>query len=331
MNDTHINIILFGLFVFMLLMTGVVYAAFHLMASPRQSIQKRLKKLQTRFHDRSDPETKNNSNSIALNKEGSALDQFVKSVLPRPIALKKRLAQAGLKMGLGEFGAFSFIIFSGLSVLLKLALNLPLMLAFLIGLLAGLALPHYGLKRMIKKRKTQFTTLFPDAIDLIVRGLQSGLPVSDSIASVGREIADPVGVEFKRMSDSIRLGKPMDEAMWDTAERLDTADFKFFVISLSVQKETGGNLAETLSNLSKILRKRQQLKLKIRAMSSEGRASAMIVGMLPFIMLGLLMSINYDYASILFTDQRAIVVSIIGLIWMGFGVFIMSKMINFEI
>lgn len=333
MDGSNINLILAGLFVLLLLVFGIFYAAFNLMSTPNQKMQSRLHKMSSRFgqNPKDSKEGDEQAQSIALNVEGSALDQLVKDFLPRPIELKNRLAQAGLSMGVGKYSIISLVTGLISVFIMSIIVGFPFVLSLLIGVFLGLFLPHFTISRMIKKRKTAFIGLFPDAIDLIVRGLQSGLPVSDNIASVGREIPDPVGIEFTRIADNMRLGKPMDEAMWETAERLDTPDFKFFVISLSVQKETGGNLAETLSNLSTILRKRQNLKLKIRAMSSEGRASAMIVGLLPFIMLGLLMFINYDYASILFTDPRAIIVSIVGLAWMGLGVFIMSKMINFEI
>ena len=335
MDGSNVNFVLAGLFMLLLLVFGIIYAAFNLMATPSQKVQKRLVRLSNRFGQRSDghgdDDGEDKAQSIALNVEGSALDQLVRDFLPRPIELKNRLAQAGLSIGVGQYSLIGLILAVLSVTILSIIIKVPFVLALLIGVFLGLFLPHFIVSKMIAKRISAFITLFPDAIDLIVRGLQSGLPVSDNIASVGREIPDPVGIEFTKMADNMRLGKPMDEAMWETAERLNTPDFKFFVISLSVQKETGGNLAETLANLSMILRKRQHLKLKIRAMSSEGRASAMIVGMLPFIMLGLLMVINYDYASILFTDPRAIIVSIVGLAWMGLGVFIMSKMINFEI
>src|SRR3546814_6834106 len=135
---------------------------------------------------------------------------------------------------------------------------------------------------LVNKRQDKFLAIFPEAIDLIVRGLKSGLPVTESINAVGREMDDPIGTEFRRIGDDIRFGKTMTEALWAATDRLSVAEFKFFVISLSVQQETGGNLAETLGNLSGILRSRQQMKLKVRAMSSEGRASAMIIGSLPF-------------------------------------------------
>ena len=123
----------------------------------------------------------------------------------------------------------------------------------------------------------------------------------------------------------------MEETLWDTANRLDTPEFKFFVISLSVQRETGGNLGETLSNLSHILRQRQQMKLKVRALSSEAKASAWIVGLLPFIMYGLILLLNPDYGMVLIEHPKGNMAAMIGLVWMVLGIGVMGKMTNLEV
>jgi tight adherence protein B len=133
------------------------------------------------------------------------------------------------------------------------------------------------------------------------------------------------------VSDKMKIGRTMEAALQDTADRLGTPEFQFFVITLAIQRETGGNLAETLSNLADVLRKRAQMKLKIRAMSSESKASAWIVGSLPFVVFTLVWFINPTYMSNFFTDQRLMVAGIGGLIWMSIGAFIMAKMVNFEI
>jgi tight adherence protein B len=133
------------------------------------------------------------------------------------------------------------------------------------------------------------------------------------------------------VTDKMKIGKTMESALQDTAERLGTPEFQFFVITLAIQRETGGNLAETLSNLADVLRKRAQMKLKIRAMSSESKASAYIVGALPFIVFTLVWLINPTYMQNFFVDQRLIVAGMGGLVWMSIGGFIMAKMVNFEI
>jgi tight adherence protein B len=129
----------------------------------------------------------------------------------------------------------------------------------------------------------------------------------------------------------MKIGRTMEAALQETSDRLGTAEFQFFVITLAIQRETGGNLAETLSNLADVLRKRGQMKLKIKAMSSESKASAYIVGSLPFIVFTLVWMVNPAYMGGFFEDQRLIVAGLGGLGWMSIGVFIMAKMVNFEI
>lgn len=200
-----------------------------------------------------------------------------------------------------------------------------------IGVLVGAGLPHMAVNYFIKKRLTDFTSKFPDAIELLVRGLRSGLPVTETLSVVAHEIPGPVASEFKGVVERMRIGRTMEEALQETADRLNTAEFQFFVITLAIQRETGGNLAETLSNLADVLRKRAQMKLKIRAMSSESKASAYIVGALPFIVFGLVWWVNPHYLQGFFHEDRLIATGLGGLVWMGLGAFIMAKMVSFEI
>ena len=203
--------------------------------------------------------------------------------------------------------------------------------AIFMGIAAGLYVPHMITGRMGRKRIAKFLGSFPEAIDTICRGLRSGLPITETIATVGHELPDPIGIEFSRISDSVRMGRSLEESMWEVAPRLDTPEYRFFIIALAIQRETGGNLAETLGNLADLLRKRRQLKLKIKAMSSEAKASAMIIGSLPFLMFGLLMFVNADYVMVLLQDPRGKIMMSAGVTWMSIGIFVMKKMINFEI
>ena len=204
-------------------------------------------------------------------------------------------------------------------------------LAMTVALLVAAGLPHLVVNRAIKKRTNAFISKFPDAMELLVRGLRSGLPVTETFSVVAQEIPGPVGEEFKIVIDRMKLGRPMKDALQETSDRLDTTEFAFFCITLAIQRETGGNLAETLSNLADVLRKRAQMKLKIRAMSSEAKASAYIVGSLPFIVFGLVWWANPEYITKFFIDERLMVAGLGGLIWMSIGVFIMAKMVSFEI
>lgn len=300
--------------------------------NPTQKVMRqRMLKLRSRYTPNPRNKTADAARRLLITARDSSFDDALKRILPRPAELRQRLNRTGRSISLGQYAGASGVCIVVCIILFLIFTPLAVAPAMLFGLVAGIGLPHMTVNRLIKRRQEKFIKLFPEAIDLIVRGLKSGLPVTESIYAVGREMEDPIGIEFRRMSDDIRLGKTLTDALWAAAARLDTPEFKFFVISLSVQQETGGNLAETLGNLSSILRARQQMRLKIRAMSSEGRASAMIIGGLPFIMFGLMMVLNPDYASVLYTDPRAQMVSVGSMIWMGMGMLMINKMISFEI
>lgn len=244
--------------------------------------------------------------------------------------LRLRIAQTGKKWTLQQYFYASGGIAAVIMTLLLIK-GAPMFLALAVGLLAGAGIPHFGLGFMISRRLKKFTTNFPDAIELLVRGLKSGLPVGETLGVVASEIPGPVGEEFRLVTEKVKIGKPMEDALQDTADRLGTAEFQFFVVTLAIQRETGGNLAETLANLADVLRKRAQMKLKIKAMSSEAKASAYIVGSLPFVVFGLVWTVNQKYLAGFFFEPRLMVAGIIGLVWMSIGVFIMAKMVNFEI
>ena len=250
--------------------------------------------------------------------------------ISRTDKLRLRLAQTGKKWTLAQYAYAS----GGIAFLVMALLWLkgaPLFLALFAGLLLGAGLPHMVVNFFIARRIKKFTASFPDAIELLVRGLKSGLPVGETLGVVAREVPGPVGEEFKMVTEKIKIGKSMEDSLQETADRLGTAEFQFFVITLAIQRETGGNLAETLANLADVLRKRAQMKLKIRAMSSESKASAYIVGSLPFFVFGMVWTVNPAYLAGFFYEPRLIIAGIGGAIWMSLGVFIMAKMVSFEI
>ena len=246
----------------------------------------------------------------------------------RAEALAGRLDRTGKNWSISQY------IYSSLGLALAIALIVflrsgALLLSLGVGLVIGGGLPHLVVNRFIKKRTNDFK--FPDAIELLVRGLRSGLPVTETLAVVAQEVPGPVGIEFKGIVERIKIGRTMEESLQETADRLGIPEFNFFCITLAIQRETGGNLAETLSNLADVLRKRSQMKLKIRAMSSESKASAYIVGALPFIVFGMIWWINPSYIGGFFEDDRLIVAGLGGMVWMSIGAFIMAKMVSFEI
>jgi tight adherence protein B len=184
---------------------------------------------------------------------------------------------------------------------------------------------------MGKKRVARFVGLFPEAIDLMVRALRAGLPITEAIVNAGQEIGDPIGVEFRGIEAGMRLGRDLDSLLWDIAKRIDVPEFRFFIIALSVQRETGGNLAETLNNLSMVLRGRRAMRAKARAMASEARASTMILGSLPVLVTIMLSITSPTYIGPLFSDVRGLMLLGIACGMLLFGVAVMVKMARFEI
>jgi len=245
-------------------------------------------------------------------------------------ALAGRLDRTGKNWTLSQYAYASLGIGLGVALLLFLRSG-SFALSLGVGTLFGAGLPHFAVNRAIKKRTNQFNAKFPDGIELLVRGLRSGLPVTETLGVVAQEVPGPVGQEFKSIVERIKIGKTMEDALQETGDRLGIPEFNFFTITLAIQRETGGNLAETLSNLADVLRKRAQMKLKIRAMSSESKASAYIVGSLPFIVFTLIWWINPGYLGGFFEDDRLIVTGLGGIVWMSIGGFIMAKMVSFEI
>lgn len=266
----------------------------------------------------------------AIANRATKMDGYANRLLPNPAEIRRRLSQTGKTWTMGQYLIASgsiVVVIAGL-LLLK---GMPILLALLVGIVAGAGLPHMVVNFHIKRRIAKFNAKFPDAIELLVRGLRSGLPVTETMSVVAQEVPGPVGVEFRSVVDKMKIGRAMDVALQDTEERLGTPEFQFFCITLAIQRETGGNLAETLGNLADVLRKRGQMKLKIRAMSSESKASAYIIGSLPFIVFAMIWVINGNYMQKFFTDERLMVAGGGGLVWMSIGAFIMAKMIDFEI
>ena len=259
-----------------------------------------------------------------------ALDQLIKRLMPRPARLRERLAATGRRISLAEYVLASLLV-AGLSYIGAHGSGRSMTVALMAAVGDGLYWPHWTINRMKARRQRAFLALFPEAIELMVRGLKSGVPVGESLKVVGQEIADPVGVEFRGITDGMMLGQTFDEALAVASRRIDLPEFRFFVVSLNIQQETGGNLGETLENLAVILRRRKQMKLKVKALSSEARASAYIVGSLPFLMFAGLTALNPDYMTILFNDPRGNVVLGAAVGSLALGVGIMIKMGKLEI
>lgn len=240
-----------------------------------------------------------------------------------------QLLQAGLDITVSAYFVISAVI-GVVAVLGYLLSGLPP-----IGALAALPIGAFLLPRMVigslaKGRQKKFTAHFADAMDLIVRGIRSGLPINECFTVVAREFDPPLGEEFRLLVEGQNLGLTIDDLMARGIERLPTAEYKFFAIVIQIQRQTGGNLADTLDNLSTVLRERKRMRDKAQAMAAEAKASSMIIGSLPFAVAGLLSVVNPDYLMLLFTERTGNILLGIGAFWMTLGSLVMRKMINFK-
>jgi tight adherence protein B len=298
--------------------------------SAGKAVKRRIELIKERHADNALAANANAQIRKLFAQRSSRVEGWASTLIPKPALLRRRIEQTGRNYTLAQYGLASLGLTAVVCVLL-LTRGMPFVLSLLIGLFVGIGFPHMAVSHLIKRRVAAFNVNFPDAIELMVRGLRSGLPITETLGIVASEVPGPVGMEFRAVADKMKIGRTMDAALQETAERLGTAEFQFFVITLNIQRETGGNLAETLSNLADVLRKRAQMKLKIRAMSSESKASAYIVGSLPFIVFAMVYLMNPEYMHGFFSDERLMVAGMGGLVWMGIGVFIMAKMVSFEI
>lgn len=244
--------------------------------------------------------------------------------------LRANFRRAGLDWSVATFVLVSLGVSAALA-LAGIVAGRPAMLVVPASLVSGMLLVDRFVKFRGGRRANAFMKQLPDAIDTVIRGIRSGLPVIECIGTVGQEYDDPVGGHFRAISERVMLGEPLDAALWRVARVIDKPEMDFFAISIAIQTETGGSLADALGKLADLLRARERMKLKIRAISSEAKASALIIGALPFLMLGLLMMMSPDYVMPLFTDPRGQMMLGAGLGSISVGAFVMWRMTQFEI
>jgi len=269
--------------------------------------------------------------SLSRRDNASRMDLVARRWMPRRDMLIARLERTGKPISIGKYMVMMIVLASIIAVLLMMFAGLQPPPSLLLGAGLGIGIPHMDIGRMGKRRVAGFIGLFPEAIDLMVRALRSGLPISEAIIMASHEIGDPIGAEFRTIEAGMRLGRDLESLLWDISKRIDAPEFRFFIIALSVQRETGGNLAETLSNLAEVLRRRRTMRMKARAMASEARASTMILGSLPILVTIILFVTSASYIMPLFSDIRGLMLVGIALGMLGTGIFIMVRMAKFEI
>lgn len=245
------------------------------------------------------------------------------------LTVAAKLKQAGLSWSLRTFIIISLVL-GLIGFLIPLVLGLNLFIALGIGVAAGLGLPRWIVGFLGKRRMKRFSAEFANAIDVVVRGIKSGLPVNDTLKIIARESPAPLGPEFQRLVESLSLGMTLQQGLDKMYERMPTPELRFFAIVISIQQKTGGNLAEALGNLSTVLRARRLMAEKIKALSSEAIASAGIIGSLPPVVMTLVSFTAPSYMLILFQDPRGQLALGVAAILMATGVFVMKRMISFK-
>ena len=243
---------------------------------------------------------------------------------------KARLKQAGLSMKVSTFWMLSAAL-AAVVLLLVLVLGRSPLIAIGLAFAAGLGAPRWVVGFLGAQRIKKFTEAFPDAMDIVVRGIKSGLPVHDSLRVIGKEAPEPLASQFSRLVESIGMGMTIDQALEKMYDEMPTAEVRFFAIVLAIQAKTGGNLAEALGNLSTVIRSRKLMREKVKALSAEAVASAAIIGSLPPAVALLIFITSPDYMAPLFNDPRGHILLMIGGFWMTLGVLSMRKMINFKL
>ncbi|TLP45995.1 MULTISPECIES: type II secretion system F family protein [Cohaesibacter] len=244
--------------------------------------------------------------------------------------LSARLVQAGLEIKPRTFWFYSMIC-GAICFLGALIGGMSLLVSLGIGIVGLIGLPNLWLARKRKKRINKFIAEFPNAIDVIVRGIRTGLPLGDCIVIASSETAEPVRSEFKRLVDEQAMGLPLSAVVPRLHERVPIAETNFFAIVIAIQAQAGGSLSEALGNLSRVLRSRAQMKEKISAMSMEAKASAAIIAAMPFIIAFMTYLTSPDYIMVMFTHPMGHMVMAATFVWMAIGIIMMRSMINFDI
>jgi len=243
--------------------------------------------------------------------------------------LSVRIAQAGLKWSKQQF----LMISCGVGVIMFLAGILTgggLLVALALAFAGAFGIPRWLLSYLKKRRESKFLNVFPDAVDIIVRGVKAGLPLLDCLKMITTESPEPVKSEFRMIVETQAIGMPLGEACQKLYEGMPVAEANFFGIVIAIQQKSGGNLAEALGNLSRVLRDRKKMKAKIKAMSQEAKASASIIGALPVAVMTLVYITSPQYISMLWTEPLGRVMLAASAVWMFMGVMVMKKMINFD-
>ncbi len=312
---------------------GLVYTFVYPFVSGEKKTERRVSEfaVETTRSKRSSLKASANDLQRKRQKVQETLDELdEKHKASEKITLHTRIVRAGLDITNEQFIIYSMVTAAIVAVFTYLMAPGNYLLAAMGFFVGAFGLPRYYLTKRALKRQKMFIAEFANAIDVIIRGVRSGLPLNDCMTIISSEIPDPVGGEFKSLLEQVRIGVTLETALGRMYERIPVQEVNFFAIVLSIQAKTGGNLAESLSNLSQVLRERRKLVNKVIAFSQEAKASAAIIGALPIIVMLLVYLTTPDYIMLLFTTQTGHLILAGAAALMTMGVLIMKKMINFD-
>jgi len=308
---------------------GIAFILIDPLISGERKMNKRKKNLTDRVTNKARISAQDTAQNRRKNIQDSLNELEKQSRKQKKLTLKTSIERAGLEISVTQFWIVSaiaglangvFVLFAGGPVYLA-ALAIPA---------AGLGLPRWVLKFLRTRRQKKFIEEFANSLDVVVRGVKTGLPVNDCFQMIAAEAAEPVRSEFKLVVEAQRLGVPLEDGLERMFERMPLAEVSFLAIVMAIQKESGGNLSEALGNLSKVLRERKKMKGKIDAMSQEAKSSAAIIGSLPILVMGIVYLSTPEYITLLWTDPTGQVMLGVSAFWMTCGVLVMKKMINFD-
>jgi tight adherence protein B len=273
--------------------------------------------------------TRNPTKTRREQVEGTLKELEQRSVKAKSVPLSVKIAQAGLTWSKQRFFITAGLLglFGFLAVML---IDGGLLAALGIGFAMGCGMPMWLLKFLKKRREAKFLQGFPDAVDIIVRGIKAGLPLLESMRIITSDAPEPLKSEFRAIIETQTIGIPLGEACGKLYERIPVPEANFFGIVIAIQQKAGGNLSEALGNLSRVLRDRKKMKAKIQAMSMEAKASASIIAALPFAVMMLVYITSPDYIELLWTHPMGRMMLVCCAAWMTIGVLVMRKMINFD-
>jgi tight adherence protein B len=258
-----------------------------------------------------------------------SLLELEKNSKRKRVDLQTRIEQAGLSIRRQQYLLIFVVMGLVLGALTYFKARNPFVAA-LVAAMVVVGLPNFVLARLRARRIKKFIDAFPSALDIIVRGVRAGLPLGDTLRIIAAEAQEPVRTEFRKVVESQQLGISVPDACAKLARRVPVTETNFFAIVIEIQSKAGGNLSEAIGNLSKTVRERKKMKGKIGAMSMEAKASAAIIGAVPFVVTGALYVVSPDYMRLLFTTNHGRLICAIGLGWMSIGAAMMKKMISFD-